>query len=484
MNGSAIPPLPAGYQLDQSPKTNFAAHAGNPAIPPVPPGYKLDQTPHPNTPVAHTRNSGIPPVPAGYKLDQSAGVNHPPLPPGYTLDQPSQKPTQNNASQSWLSRKYPVKYLDRAMKAAEWFIPGAAATIEPVRGFIENTFSGEEDPNKFGAGRSFAAAFGLPTSMQEVRELQRQQEANRPKTLGQFGKQLGKAALQGAVGPGGQVIQGAYRGLKETLPQGKREIDDAAKNIAQGGPIFPNFLKATLGSLTAQSGLLAPVGGRTLMRAGEQFATGASGIPGTKNPFTGTEIANPFSGNWQGGIGSTGAVIAPWLIGESISRSTKPMSSLEPTVREPLAAFTAAKPEAVRIMKLTDGSEVAIGPKIGPPTIEALETRVQEVHRIPHPIAQRMRTTAGVATVEGPTVFGAGAKADLIPLQRAALKEGELPAKLRWKDAEVTALRGTFKKGLTPKWLVATRPICDECKVLIESTGGTLINKTTAVWPH
>src|SRR5713101_147086 len=227
------------------------------AIPPLPAGYKLDQR-------SGTGNSAIPPVPAGYRLDQSSGASHPPLPPGYTLDQPSQQ-AQSNAPKPHIPKwfEYGVKGLN--------FVPGIGPAMA---GFIENSLSGEEDPNKFGAGRSFAAGLGLPTSAQEVQELQRQQEANRPKTLGQFGKQLGKAALKGALGPGGQIIQGAYQGLKETVPEGAREIHDAAKNIAAGGPIFPNLLKANLGSLTTQSGLLAPLGGRTLMRSGEQFESG------------------------------------------------------------------------------------------------------------------------------------------------------------------------------------------------------------------
>jgi RHS repeat-associated protein len=110
-----------------------------------------------------------------------------------------------------------------------------------------------------------------------------------------------------------------------------------------------------------------------------------------------------------------------------------------------------------------------------------LATRAEEVHAVLDPIAQEMRTTAALGTKEGTTVIGGGAR-DLTQAQRAALKPGEIAAKMPGEHAEVTVINGATQNGLTPRSLATTREICPTCKAAIEKSGGTVTGPRSAEW--
>jgi len=96
-------------------------------------------------------------------------------------------------------------------------------------------------------------------------------------------------------------------------------------------------------------------------------------------------------------------------------------------------------------------------------------------------IAQNMRTTASMSTRQGRDVI-AGGKRDLSPAQRAATDLGDLLPRLPRQDAEVTAITGAQKEGLTPAAMSVSRPICPACQSFIEETGGRLVSPTEVLW--
>jgi RHS repeat-associated protein len=112
-----------------------------------------------------------------------------------------------------------------------------------------------------------------------------------------------------------------------------------------------------------------------------------------------------------------------------------------------------------------------------------LNLRVSEVHGELDPIAQSMRTTAGLDTVEGQRIFGAGAKRDLSPAQRDSLQAGEFSTKCPGAHAEITTLRSAAANGLTPWKINASRPFCPNCAATIQESGGVLTSPSTAYWP-
>jgi hypothetical protein len=112
-----------------------------------------------------------------------------------------------------------------------------------------------------------------------------------------------------------------------------------------------------------------------------------------------------------------------------------------------------------------------------------LSARAHEIHNIlSHPKAGNNRTTAILRTDKGDIV--AGGKVDLMPAQRRALGPGEIPAKLKGFDAEITALRHAWDAGYTPRLLVTTRDICPSCKEVIEKFGGKVSGRTAVFPPH
>ncbi|MEH6413925.1 RHS repeat-associated core domain-containing protein [Pseudomonas sp. CGJS7] len=116
-----------------------------------------------------------------------------------------------------------------------------------------------------------------------------------------------------------------------------------------------------------------------------------------------------------------------------------------------------------------------------PVTQPSLAARVAEVHAGLDPIAANMRTTAGLETTEGVTIFGGGAR-DLTPAQRALLGPGEVAAKLPGAHAEVTNIMHALNNGLTPKALEVSRPMCPLCQREVVNSGGTIVSPTRAEW--
>jgi hypothetical protein len=115
--------------------------------------------------------------------------------------------------------------------------------------------------------------------------------------------------------------------------------------------------------------------------------------------------------------------------------------------------------------------------------LAALEARAQGIHAVlDSSWAQPRRTTAVLSTNEK-TIVGGGAKVDLRPEQIALLRDDEVPAKLPGAHAEVTVLWKAFTRGYTPRALATSRPICPECRPMIEAFGGKLITPTLAIFP-
>jgi hypothetical protein len=114
--------------------------------------------------------------------------------------------------------------------------------------------------------------------------------------------------------------------------------------------------------------------------------------------------------------------------------------------------------------------------------LAALSERVREIHGALDKIARSRRTTAILST-DGDTIV-AGGKRDLDPVQRALIRPGEQAAKLPGADAEITALAKAENAGLIPRALATTRPICPDCKAVIEDARGVLTSKFTAVFPR
>ncbi|RKH09905.1 hypothetical protein D7V97_15245 [Corallococcus sp. CA053C] len=112
---------------------------------------------------------------------------------------------------------------------------------------------------------------------------------------------------------------------------------------------------------------------------------------------------------------------------------------------------------------------------------EALAARAEQVHGVLDPIAAAQRTTAAMDTSAGRIIASGGR--DLTPAQRATLLPGEIAGKLPKAHAEVTAITKAQEIGATPQSMAVTRPICDQCSIAIEASGGTVTSPTTAVWP-
>ena len=95
-------------------------------------------------------------------------------------------------------------------------------------------------------------------------------------------------------------------------------------------------------------------------------------------------------------------------------------------------------------------------------------TRAKEVQSVLNPRTQRAVTTAVAETKEGVRVFGSSEGA-LRPAARAALKPGEVAAKgARGVHAEVNAVNGAKKAGLTPTSVSPSRPACAGCQEVMK----------------
>jgi hypothetical protein len=111
-----------------------------------------------------------------------------------------------------------------------------------------------------------------------------------------------------------------------------------------------------------------------------------------------------------------------------------------------------------------------------------LAERATQIHNALDQVARKLRTTAVLETDAGRII--AGGTRDLDPAQRAALAGREIAAKAPRLHAEVTALYKAASIGATPSELAVTRTICPECAAVIESLGGKLASRTTAIFPR
>jgi hypothetical protein len=113
--------------------------------------------------------------------------------------------------------------------------------------------------------------------------------------------------------------------------------------------------------------------------------------------------------------------------------------------------------------------------------LAALSERAKQFHDILDEFAQSKRTTAILST-DGDTIVASG-KRDLTLKQQSLIRAGERAAKLPGAHGEITALSEAMKAGLVPRALATTWTICPECKAVVESLGGVLTGKTTAIFP-
>src|ERR1700761_1561751 len=168
---------------------------GGAALPPLPPGFVLDQTPG---------QSSIPPLPAGFTLD-SQPSNLPPLPAGFTLDQPQSGPKDTS-------------YGGALQQGVHDALGGLGSTLGVLSGDIGwkgGQKFGQEMSNAISAPANYSSASAdMVDKLKQgkilgaVEELPRAAVEGAPQVLGG----LGSAALGGAVGGpvGAAVGAGAY----------------------------------------------------------------------------------------------------------------------------------------------------------------------------------------------------------------------------------------------------------------------------------
>ena len=113
--------------------------------------------------------------------------------------------------------------------------------------------------------------------------------------------------------------------------------------------------------------------------------------------------------------------------------------------------------------------------------LAALEARAREIHATLGARAQNHRTTAVLSTNEK-TIVGGG-RIDLKRKQINLLRDDEVPAALPGAHAEITVLWKAFARGYIPRALATSRPMCSECRPLIEAFGGKVISPTLAIFP-
>jgi hypothetical protein len=144
-------------------------------------------------------------------------------------------------------------------------------------------------------------------------------------------------------------------------------------------------------------------------------------------------------------------------------------------------AATAPKPTKPAATA-TAPQETTPRPKTNAPAARTarLTTRAEEVHTVLHPIARNHRTTAVLET-SGGDIIGGG-KIDLTPAQRAALRPGEIAARLPGEHAEITALQEAARRELRPRAISTTRDFCLDCRRALEEAGARITGPRTAVW--
>jgi tRNA(Arg) A34 adenosine deaminase TadA len=76
----------------------------------------------------------------------------------------------------------------------------------------------------------------------------------------------------------------------------------------------------------------------------------------------------------------------------------------------------------------------------------------------------------------------AGGGRDLSPAQRALAGGDDVLGRLPGAHAEITAMEGAGKAGLTPWQMAVSRPICPACQSAIEGSGGTVAPGGMFAW--
>jgi hypothetical protein len=144
------------------------------------------------------------------------------------------------------------------------------------------------------------------------------------------------------------------------------------------------------------------------------------------------------------------------------------------------ALADAANEAAEALTKKADDAAEAAAKSAPAARTARLTTRAEEVHSVLHPIARRQRTTAVLETSGGDIIGGGGI--DLTPAQRAALRPGEIAARLPGEHAEITALQEAARRGLRPRAISTTRDFCPDCRRALEEAGARITGPRTAVW--
>ena len=113
-----------------------------------------------------------------------------------------------------------------------------------------------------------------------------------------------------------------------------------------------------------------------------------------------------------------------------------------------------------------------------------LDSRAQEVHELlPDYVKNRhLQDTVAMSTEEGTDVL-AGGVTDIRPIQRPAINEDDLEARMSGQHAEVTAVTRAKQAGLTPSHL-STYPesFCPACQQYLEEEGFRLVDDFHAVY--
>jgi RHS repeat-associated protein len=231
---------------------------------------------------------------------------------------------------------------------------------------------------------------------------------------------------------------GAGAGYGVDLLQGDHEFNliDYHKTTAVG---------ALFGGATAGLGY----GLSSLFRRGTTVADDVA----TTKPNPGNAAPESGPGGSAPKPGSGGAAPEPTV-------STSPAPAPAPAPKPPVASAPAAAPA---------------------PAATRLGTRVAQVHGVLDDTAQRLRTTAVMATREGRDVIAGGTR-DLSPAQRGLARAGDVLGKLPGEHAEKTALAAAGKNGLTPLAIETSWNICPSCRSALEKAGATLTGPRSAWW--
>lgn len=138
----------------------------------------------------------------------------------------------------------------------------------------------------------------------------------------------------------------------------------------------------------------------------------------------------------------------------------------------------AVKPIAAAVK----GAFTASGERAAAATAQRLTSRADDLSGMLDPIAQTRRTSAVLATKEGPDVLASGGR-DLSGVQKSSAGSNEIIARnAPGLHAEPTALLHAAQNGLTPDAIAASRNFCSTCVGILEESGVTITGPRTARW--